>query len=129
MRLPIPPPPRGLAQTGYARTAPTWACIAVLESAVSRTNDWRLQKQIWERAGCSLGAGCGSGQAGADTIKCMTTPGLPVADGGAPSGFGFDIYQQLLSSRIVFLGQQVDDTISNAIAAQMLYLALSLIHI
>ena len=31
--------------------------------------------------------------------------------------------QQLLSSRIVFLGQQVDDTISNAIAAQMLYLA------
>ncbi len=48
---------------------------------------------------------------------------MPFADGGAPSGFGFDIYQQLLSSRIVFLGQQVDDTISNAIAAQMLYLA------
>ncbi len=51
----------------------------------------------------------------------MTIPGLPVAE--APGGFGFDIYQQLLSSRIVFLGQQVDDTIANSIAAQMLYLA------
>ena len=52
----------------------------------------------------------------------MTIPGLPVAE--TPSGgFGFDIYQQLLRSRIVFLGQQVDDTIANSIAAQMLFLA------
>ncbi len=73
----------------------------------------------------SGGAGGGAGWAGRWRIRSvsMTTPGLPVADGGAGSGFGFDIYQQLLSSRIVFLGQQVDDTISNAIAAQMLYLA------
>lgn len=52
----------------------------------------------------------------------MTTPGLPFAE--MPStGFGFDIYNQLLQSRIVFLGSQVDDTIANALAAQMLYLA------
>ena len=52
----------------------------------------------------------------------MTTPGLPFAQ--MPStGFGFDIYNQLLQSRIVFLGSQVDDTIANALAAQMLYLA------
>ncbi len=52
----------------------------------------------------------------------MTTPGLPVAE--TPSGgFGFDVYHQLLKSRIVFLGQQVDDTIANSIAAQMLFLA------
>ena len=52
----------------------------------------------------------------------MTTPGIPFAE--VPSGgFGFDIYQQLLKERIVFLGQQVDDTIANAICAQMLFLA------
>ncbi len=39
------------------------------------------------------------------------------------TGFGFDIYQQLLKERIVFLGQTVDDKIANSIAAQMLYLA------
>lgn len=52
----------------------------------------------------------------------MTNPGIPFAEtpGG---GFGFDIYQQLLKERIVFLGQQVDDTIANSLAAQMLYLA------
>ena len=57
----------------------------------------------------------------------MTNPGLTVpgtATAEVPtSGFGFDIYQQLLRERIVFLGQQVDDTIANSIAAQMLYLA------
>ncbi len=52
----------------------------------------------------------------------MTSPGLPTADVPA-TGFGFDIYQQLLKERIVFLGQQVDDKIANSIAAQMLYLA------
>ncbi len=49
-------------------------------------------------------------------------PGTPVA-ASAGGGFGFDIYQELLKERIVFLGQQVDDTIANSIAAQMLYLA------
>ena len=47
---------------------------------------------------------------------------MPVAE-VAGGGFGFDIYQQLLKERIVFLGQQVDDTIANSIAAQMLFLA------
>jgi ATP-dependent Clp protease protease subunit len=52
----------------------------------------------------------------------LTVPGTPVA--ATPgAGFGFDIYQELLKERIVFLGQQVDDTIANSIAAQMLYLA------
>lgn len=52
----------------------------------------------------------------------MTMPGLPQAE-IARSGFGFDIYQELLKGRIVFLGQQVDDEIANALCAQMLYLA------
>ena len=52
----------------------------------------------------------------------MTSPGLPSAD-IPTTGFGFDIYQQLLNERIIFLGQQVDDKIANSIAAQMLYLA------
>lgn len=52
----------------------------------------------------------------------MTIPGLPSAETPA-SGFGFDIYQQLLKERIVFLGRDVDDEIANSIAAQMLYLA------
>ena len=49
-------------------------------------------------------------------------PGFPTAELSG-SGYGFDIYQQLLKERIVFLGQQVDDKIANAICAQMLYLA------
>lgn len=52
----------------------------------------------------------------------MTTPALPTAE-VPTTGFGFDIYQQLLKQRIVFLGQQVDDTIANSLAAQILYLA------
>ena len=52
----------------------------------------------------------------------MTRPDLPLADIASPAG-GFDIYQQLLKSRIVFLGQQVDDQIANSLCAQMLYLA------
>jgi ATP-dependent Clp protease protease subunit len=52
----------------------------------------------------------------------MTLPGLPQAD-IAGTGFGFDIYQELLKSRIVFLGQSVDDKIANSLCAQMLYLA------
>lgn len=41
------------------------------------------------------------------------------------SGMGeraFDIYSRLLRDRIIFLGTQVDDTIANAIIAQLLYL-------
>ncbi|MEM9586111.1 MAG: ATP-dependent Clp endopeptidase proteolytic subunit ClpP [Planctomycetota bacterium] len=34
----------------------------------------------------------------------------------------YDIYSRLLKDRIVFLGQQVDDHISNALVAQMLFL-------
>ncbi len=52
----------------------------------------------------------------------MTSPALPFAEIPA-TGFGFDIYQQLLKQRIVFLGQQVDDNIANSLAAQILYLA------
>ena len=52
----------------------------------------------------------------------MTSTGIPTAE-VPTTGFGFDIYQQLLKERIVFLGQQVDDEIANSIAAQMLYLA------
>ena len=51
----------------------------------------------------------------------------------------YDIYSRLLKDRIIFLGQQVDDQISNSLVAQMLFLEsddpkadihlLSLIHI
>ena len=34
----------------------------------------------------------------------------------------YDIYSRLLTDRIIFLGQQVDDHISNALVAQMLFL-------
>ena len=34
----------------------------------------------------------------------------------------FDIYSRLLRERIVFLGQEVDDSIANLIAAQLLFL-------
>ena len=50
------------------------------------------------------------------------TGALPFADLSSPP-LGFDIYQQLLKERIVFLGSPVDDKIANAICAQMLFLA------
>ena len=34
----------------------------------------------------------------------------------------FDIYSRLLRERIVFLGQEVDDTVANLVAAQLLFL-------
>ena len=34
----------------------------------------------------------------------------------------FDIYSRLLRERIVFLGQEVDDSVANLIAAQLLFL-------
>ena len=47
---------------------------------------------------------------------------MPVAQG--PGGFdpGSDIYNRLLKERIVFLGTDVNDTIANQLAAQILYL-------
>jgi ATP-dependent Clp protease protease subunit len=53
----------------------------------------------------------------------MDLPNLaPVAQG--PGGFdpGADIYNRLLKERIVFLGTDVNDTIANQLAAQILYL-------
>jgi ATP-dependent Clp protease protease subunit len=41
----------------------------------------------------------------------------------APSVFGDQIYNRLLSERIVFLGQEVDDPIANRICGQLLLLA------
>ena len=34
----------------------------------------------------------------------------------------FDIYSRLLSERIIFLGQQIDDDIANLIVAQLMHL-------
>jgi ATP-dependent Clp protease protease subunit len=54
----------------------------------------------------------------------MTQPPMltPMAQG--PGGFdlGQDIYNRLLKERIVFLGTDVNDTIANQLAAQILYL-------
>ena len=51
----------------------------------------------------------------------MTPP--PLAASMNPSSVGFDIYEQLLKERIVFLGSAVDDAVANALCAQMLFLA------
>jgi ATP-dependent Clp protease, protease subunit len=40
-----------------------------------------------------------------------------------PMGLDDQVYNRLLRERIIFLGQQVDDTIANAICAQLLLLA------
>jgi len=52
----------------------------------------------------------------------MTPPMMPTAQG--PGGFdlGQDVYNRLLRERIVFLGTDVNDTIANQLAAQILYL-------
>ena len=49
-------------------------------------------------------------------------PIMPMAQG--PMGFdpGADIYNRLLKERIVFLGTDVNDSIANQLAAQILYL-------
>ena len=67
---------------------------------------------------------------GAGRLKVMTSPVPPLSPLMSPptaevpsTGFAFDIFQQLLKQRIVFLGQQVDDAIANSLAAQILYLA------
>lgn len=48
---------------------------------------------------------------------------VPVVVEQSPRGErSFDIYSRLLRERIVFLGSQVDDTVSNLIIAQLLFL-------
>ena len=53
------------------------------------------------------------------------TPQLPLPIAADLPGFGdpgFQIYNQLLNNRIVFLGTDVNDDIANRICAQLLYL-------
>jgi ATP-dependent Clp protease protease subunit len=45
-----------------------------------------------------------------------------VIDSGARGDRAFDIYSLLLRERIVFLGQEVDDSIANLLIAEILYL-------
>ena len=53
----------------------------------------------------------------------MDTPlVMPVAQGPGAFDPGSDIYNRLLKERIVFLGTDVNDTIANQLAAQILYL-------
>jgi len=60
-------------------------------------------------------------------VTQLETPGLVVPTGRAPQGNGpgldDSVYQRLLRERIIFLGSVVEDTMANAIAAQMLLLA------
>jgi ATP-dependent Clp protease protease subunit len=51
----------------------------------------------------------------------MDLPG-PIAQDGGLADPSTDIYNRLLKERIVFLGQQVDDTVANMLTAQLLYL-------
>jgi ATP-dependent Clp protease protease subunit len=52
----------------------------------------------------------------------MDLPNVPVAQGFGSFDPGADIYNRLLRERIVFLGTDVNDTIANQLAAQILYL-------
>ncbi len=65
-----------------------------------------------------------------------TSAAPAVAQGARPTGYSvpmvveqssrgersYDIFSMLLKNRIVFLGQEVDDTVANLIVAQLLYL-------
>ena len=57
----------------------------------------------------------------------IEVPGLVVPESRTPSpnapGFDDSVYQRLLRERIVFLGTQVEDSMANAICAQLLVLA------
>ncbi len=63
----------------------------------------------------------------ATTGQPLQLPGLSLPDARAPqatpNGFDDSVYQRLLRERIIFLGSQVEDTIANALSAQMLLLA------
>ena len=39
---------------------------------------------------------------------------------------GYDIYSRLLVDRIIFLGTAIDDSVSNTVIAQMLFLQITL---
>ena len=57
----------------------------------------------------------------------IEVPGIAVPELRSPSpnapGFDDSVYQRLLRERIVFLGTQVEDSMANAICAQLLVLA------
>ncbi len=61
------------------------------------------------------------------TGQPLLVPGAtdPFARSAQPNGMGFDdsVYQRLLRERIIFLGSVVEDSIANALSAQMLLLA------
>jgi ATP-dependent Clp protease protease subunit len=61
------------------------------------------------------------------TGQPLLVPGAtdPFARSPQPNGMGFDdsVYQRLLRERIIFLGSVVEDSIANALSAQMLLLA------
>jgi ATP-dependent Clp protease, protease subunit len=51
------------------------------------------------------------------------SPLVPMVVEQSPRGErSFDIYSRLLSERVIFLGQQVDDQIANLVVAQLLHL-------
>jgi ATP-dependent Clp protease protease subunit len=60
-------------------------------------------------------------------VSGIEVPGLilPESRTPAPGAAGFDdsVYQRLLRERIIFLGSQVEDSMANAICAQMLLLS------
>jgi ATP-dependent Clp protease, protease subunit len=60
-------------------------------------------------------------------VTHLETPGLAVPSARAPQGnsMGLDdsVYARLLRERIIFLGSVVEDSVANAICAQMLLLA------
>ncbi|MGH9150045.1 MAG: ATP-dependent Clp protease proteolytic subunit [Acidimicrobiales bacterium] len=49
----------------------------------------------------------------------MPLPSIEAAAGGAD---GFDLFQQLLKKRIIFLGTVIDDSLANTVCAQLLLL-------
>lgn len=57
----------------------------------------------------------------------IEVPGLILPESRTPSagvaGFDDSVYQRLLRERIIFLGSQVEDSMANAICAQMLLLS------
>ena len=60
-------------------------------------------------------------------VPDLQVPGVHVSEARAPqqNNMGFDdsVYQRLLRERIIFLGSTVEDSIANALSAQMLLLA------
>ena len=58
------------------------------------------------------------------SLKCMSTPALPMMSGSKSDGSSNpDVWQRLLQNRIVFLGREVTSESANLICAQLLLLA------